>query len=187
VVKGARDVRLIDAIEPIPGLAKSLTVWRACVEGRDPTRCSASGGRWDDGTFDVLYTSAERDGAIAEAYFYARRGQPVIPSKIRIHLHELKVDFHSLLDLSDLSKIESLGVDTTRFGNLVYGRHRTEYSRTQQIGEVAQFLDFEGLSVPSARYDCANMVLFCEKISPSRVAAVKDHGPIDWDAVRPAR
>jgi RES domain len=78
-------------------------------------------------------------------------------------------------------------VDVTRFGSLVYGQHKLEYSRTQQIGEVAQFLDFDGLMVPSARHDCANVVLFCEKIAPSRITTVKDHGPIDWDTWRPAR
>jgi RES domain-containing protein len=178
---GARDHRLLDALEPIQGKATALTVWRACVEGRDPTRCSSSAGRWDDGSFEVLYTSAEREGAIAEMYFHLRRGQPIIPSKVRFHLYELRVELDSLLDLSSRENVEGLGVDLTRFGSLVYGQHKTEYARSQQIGEAARFLDFDGLMVPSARHDCANVVLFCEKIPPDRVSVIKDHGPIDWE------
>lgn len=72
-----RDSTLIDAIEAIAPLPFSGPVWRVTREGRDPTRCSGSGGRWDDGAFDVLYTSAERLGAISEMKFHIERGQPV--------------------------------------------------------------------------------------------------------------
>jgi hypothetical protein len=64
-----RDSRLIDALEALPARRLTETVWRVVREGRDPCNCNASGGRWDDETFDVLYTSRERDGAIAEMFF----------------------------------------------------------------------------------------------------------------------
>ena len=41
-------------------------VWRVVGDGRDPLQCSAVGGRRDDRTFDVVYTSTEADGAVAE-------------------------------------------------------------------------------------------------------------------------
>ena len=77
-----RDNTLIDAIEASRADEFEGLVWRVVREDRDPTRGSSPGGRWDDGTFDVLYTSLESNGALAELYFHILRGQPVFPSKM---------------------------------------------------------------------------------------------------------
>src|SRR5687767_14502597 len=95
--RSVRDRRLIDALDALPRTRFEGTVWRVAREGRDPLQCSASGGRWDDGSFDVLYTSLERDGAIAEMYFHLMRGQPVFPSKSRYALFELEVTLSEVL------------------------------------------------------------------------------------------
>jgi hypothetical protein len=87
-----RDSRLIDALEALSPSLLRETVWQIVREGCDPCVCNASGGRWDDETFDVLYTSRKRDGAIAEMYFHLRRGQPLIPSRVHYRLHELQID-----------------------------------------------------------------------------------------------
>jgi hypothetical protein len=34
--------------------------------------------------------------------------------------------------------------------------------------------------VPSARYDCLNVVLFCERLKPSAIETRVDHGVVDW-------
>ncbi len=96
-----RDSRLIDALEALSPDLLHERVWRIVREGRDPCACHASGGRWDDETFDVLYTSRNRDGAIAEMYFHVRRGQPLIPSRVHYRLDELEIDLKSVLDLTD--------------------------------------------------------------------------------------
>jgi RES domain-containing protein len=107
---GVRDHRLIDAVEVRPHVPFKGTAWRVVGEGRDPCQCRASGGRWDDGSFDVLYTSLDRDGAIAEAYFHLLRGQPVFPSKVRYSLYELKVSLNEAMDLSSLEDLAALGL-----------------------------------------------------------------------------
>ena len=137
-------------------------------------------GRWDDGTFNVLYTAEEADGAVAEMFFHLRRGQPVFPSKVRFALSELEISFHRLLDVSDPAMLVELGVDLAQFGQLSYGRHRGEYPRTQEIGEVARFLDFDGLRIPNARWACANIVVFCDALAPGGLAVRRDHGLVDW-------
>ena len=63
--RSPRDRVLIDALEPATPTPFEGTVWRVVREGRDVLQGSAYGGRWDDGTFDVLYTSAMADGATA--------------------------------------------------------------------------------------------------------------------------
>jgi len=172
-----RDSRLIDALEARSQKPFQGTIWRVVREARD--QCAASGGRWDDGSFDVLYTSQKSDGAIAEMHFHLVRGQPVFPSKVRYHLHELKGSLNAAMTLS-MSDLESLGLDASRFGQLSYNERHQEYIRTQEIAEVAHFLDCDGLLVPNARWDCTNVVWFCDQLKPDALEIVHDHGIIDW-------
>lgn len=175
-----RDNALIDAIEAHTPVTFDGTVWRVVREGRSPLICSRAGGRWDDGTFDVLYTSQERDGAIAEMYFHLRRGQPVFPSQVRFGIHELDVSLARALKLVDLAAMAALGLNTDHYGQLSYDRVSNEYPRSQDIAEAARFLEFDGLIVPSARWSCMNVVLFCDIVPPDAMEVVTDHGIIDW-------
>ena len=71
-----RDRLLLDALESLVRAPYEGTVWRSVREGRDPLACWRSGGRWDDGTLDVLYTSENRKTAIADRRFHLYQGQP---------------------------------------------------------------------------------------------------------------
>ena len=175
-----RDARLIDSLELLPRRSFEGTAWRAVREGRDPRQCSAPGGRWDDGTFDVLYTSLLREGALAEIYFHLLRGQPVFPTRVRYVLFELKVTLAATLQFPKLADLAKLELETSRYGQLSYADRTQEYPRTQDIGEVAHFLDCDGLMLPCARWPCANLILFCDKLSDNTVEVTRDHGPIDW-------
>lgn len=176
-----RDNALIDALESAPSTPFQGTVWRVVREGRDVLQGSCYGGRWDDGTFDVLYTSEKADGAIAEMYFHLSRGQPVIPSKITYRLYELRVATQRALKLADLAALATLGVDTTRYGALSYLERSEEYPRPQEIAETAHFVGFDGLIVPNARFECLNVVLFCDRIPPEAAEVVRDRGAIHWN------
>ena len=178
--KRRRDNNLIDAVEAIDPVKFSGHVWRVVRDGRDPTRCSRSGGRWDDGSFDVLYTSEKREGALAEMKFHLMRGQPVFPSLVKYKLFELELALGRALKLLDLAALEAIGLEISRFGQLSYNEREAEYPRSQDIGEVAHFLDYDGLVVPSARYNCYNIIPFCDRISGSEIVVQKDHGEIDW-------
>ena len=177
-----RDNALIDAVENLSAAPFSGTLWRVVREGRDPRACSKAGGRWDDATFDVLYTSRERNGAIAELYFHLSRGQPVFPSKVRYFLFELQAELESVVDLSHRNLLSSLGVNMARYGQLAYHERTGEYPRTQEVAEVAYFLDHQGIIVPSARWDCNNAVLFCDHVRPGAIEVDNEHGLIDWNA-----
>lgn len=104
-----REQRLLDALEALPRTAFKGKVWRVVREGRDPAQCSAAGGRWDDGSFEVLHTACERDGALCEMYFHLLRGQPVFPSKLRFTLFELEVQTAATLSLPGLPDLTALG------------------------------------------------------------------------------
>ena len=139
---------------------------------------SASKARWDPGSFDVLYTSLERDGALEEIHFHLSR-QPVFPSKIKSVLHRINVRTSRTLKLADLSALSALGISSESYGDLTY-------DRSQEIGDAAFFLGFDGILAPSARWPCQNLVLFLDRLEPHDLAVVESV-PIDWAEWRKTR
>ena len=132
-----RDNRLIDAVEARGSIEFAGPIWRVVRAGRDPTLASSPSGRWDDGTFDVIYTSMECDGAVAEIHFHLTRGQPIFPSQIEFHQHELHVVLKKALKIPTRNELEKFGVETSTFGSMTHARRSEEYARTQELAEVA--------------------------------------------------
>jgi RES domain-containing protein len=184
VARSPRDSSLLDAVEALPREAYSGDAWRVVRYGRDPIQCSAVGGRWDDRTFEVLYTSLKADGAISEMYYHVSRGQPVIPSLVRYRLYELKVSLTSCARIASLEVLASIGFRVALFGQLSYSERHQEYPRTQEIAEAAHFHGRDGLIVPGARSEHNNLVIFCEPAGPEAIEVVRDHGEIAWDEWR---
>ncbi len=126
----------------------------------------------------VLYGAAHRDGAIAEIHFHLNRGQSVFPSRMRHDVFELAVKAQQTLVLADMDQLRRLGVEDSRYRELLY-------TRTQEIGAAAAFLGFDGLIVPSARWNCQNIILFLDAIDLAEVRTVSSD-PVDWKAWRQA-
>jgi RES domain-containing protein len=171
----ARDLELLDKVDVLPRIAYEGTAWRIAREGRDPLQGHPAAARWDPGTFDVIYTSLAREGSLAEIHFHLNR-QPVFPSKLVSVLHRITLRTQRVLQLADLAAVEALGVARDRYGEL-------DYERTQAIGDAAYFLGFDGLLVPSARWDCQNLVVFTDQLAPEDVA-VEESAVIDWPSWR---
>lgn len=169
--RAPRPQALLDAIEAEPAPSLEAELWRVVSDGRDPLQPGRAGGRWDDGSFDALYTSTERDGAIAEAWFHAARGQPIPPSKPRKRVHRLKARLNRVLDLSGDGRLTSLGIDMSQYGRLSYFDRGGEYPTTQQIGEVAFFYEYEAIVVPNARWPASNVVILTENTRVTELSA----------------
>lgn len=168
------DRLILDALETLDPVPFRGTVWRVTRKGRDPLRGAAVNGRWGpNGEFEVLYTSVIREGALAEIG-YRLSLEPVWPSRIEHELHRIDVQAERTLRFADLVSLAPLGVDAARYRSF-------EYAATQAIAAAANFLCFDGLIVPSARYDCANLVLFTERAPSLALVGTED---IDWDAWR---
>lgn len=174
----ARDLALLDQIDAHQGVAFTGDVWRIVRADRDVRQGYPAGARWDPGTFDVLYTSLERDGVLAEIHFHLSR-QPVFPSKLRSVLHRLRVSTQRTLKIADLAAPESLGVNRETYATI-------SYERCQEIGDAAQFLGFDGILAPSARWPCQNLVLFADRFEPDELQLVESE-PVDWPTWRKAQ
>jgi len=170
-----RDPALLDALDALDRSPYEGETWRVVRDGRDPSQGTASGGRWDPTLFDVLYTSLDPDGAVAEVHFHLSR-QPVFPSKIKYGLHRIRVKTGKTLILPDLHAMVHLGVDPARYSEILYGP-------TQAIGDAAYFLGFDSIIAPNARWSCNNLILFTDQIEPKDLEVV-DSSEVNWSEWR---
>ena len=172
----ALDDRLLDSIGGIEGQPFDGTMWRVVRTGRDVLDGSRGSGRWNTAEMSVLYGAADRDGAIAEINFHLSRGQSVFPSRMRHDLFELSIRAQQTLVLADMNQLKQLGVDDSRYRELLY-------TRTQEIGAAAAFLGFDGLIVPSARWNCQNIILFLDVINLEEIETISVER-VDWQTWR---
>jgi hypothetical protein len=167
------DRSVLDALEKLDPEPFDSDVWRVARKGRDPLRGSSANGRWGaPGELEVLYTSEQRDGALAEVGFRLSL-EPVWPSLIQHQIHVLAVRAERTLRLVDMRELANLGVDISRYETF-------EYGVTQAIAAAAHFLEFDGMLVPSARFACLNLVLFTDRVSHAGRLQLVSSEAVDW-------
>ena len=167
------DRSVLDALEKLDPEPFDSDVWRVARTGRDPLRGSSANGRWGaPGELEVLYTSEQRDGALAEVG-YRLSLEPVWPSLIQHQIHVLAARAERTLRLVDMRELADLGVDISRYETF-------EYGATQAIAAAAHFLEFDGMIVPSARFACSNLVLFTDRVSHTGHLQLVSSENVDW-------
>ena len=113
-------------------------------------------------------------GALAEIG-YRLSLEPVWPSRIEHEVHRIMTE--RTLRFADTESLAPLGVDRARYWTF-------EYDATRAIAAAAYFLEFDSLIVPSARFDCANLVIFTERVT---ALTLRESRAVDWDAWRGRR
>jgi RES domain-containing protein len=170
-----RAPELLDRLQGLASIPFQTKVWRMAKAGRNPLVATSPKGRWDDGSFDVIYAALDADAARAEVHYHLTRGQPVYPSTLQIHLHELRADIQKAVVFKNLEALQEFGVNPDTYGTFDYARLQAEYSITQQMGEAAHFLGLQAIVVPSARWPQSNIVV----MAPDVLLHAQDHGPQD--------
>ncbi|MCY4406362.1 MAG: RES family NAD+ phosphorylase [Rhodospirillaceae bacterium] len=172
------DPSLLDGLSEFGAERFEGEVFRATRTNADPVAASISGGRWappPDGNtgHSVLYTSLERDGALAEVASFLAQLTP-IPGPRPIKVTRLAVATARTMRLvrADLG---GLGVDLARFGE-------RDYDRTQKIGAALVFLGFDGLIAPSARWSCDNLMIFGDNHALTEELEAVDEELVEWRA-----
>jgi hypothetical protein len=168
---------ILDSLEALDPAPFTGAVWRVTRKGREPLRGAAAHGRWSaSGEFEVLYTSLNRDGALAEIG-YRLSLEPIWPSRIEHEIHRIQAEAKRTLRFANIASLERFGVEVARYRTF-------DYEATQTIAAAARFLEFDGLIVPNARFDCANLVLFIERVPALSLIETQ---PVDWEAWRRTR
>lgn len=167
------DSELLSAVDALDSSEYEGDVWRVTWAARDPLAGNAAGGRWSpDGRFEALYTSLKSDGALAEAYYHLSLAPVMSSSHMRIN--RLKVSLEKVLSLNS-NQLTALRIDEPLAS-------RIDIQRSQDIGEAAYMMDYQGLIVPSARWDCNNLVLFIERIDLNTQIALIEFSEVNWPA-----
>ena len=169
------DPEVLDALDALTGEFYDGISWRVTWTSRDPLAGNSGGGRWSpDGSFEALYTSLVHDGAIAEVFHHLSRA-PVFSSS-NVRLNKLRVSLHRVLRL-DTERLRDLHIEDPLASRICY-------ARSQSIGDAARMLDYEGLIVPSARWECMNLVLFLDWIDLNKQLTFLEATEINWPAWR---
>ena len=152
-----RDPDLLGHLEgyrqrPFEGVV-SRVVWvdKSPVQGSNGAR-----GRWNspDCQFEVLNTSFAAEGASAEfeafwSLFEQRPDRRALNWRLRVRLKRVvELNFEGL---------EQLGIGQADYQS-------RNYSRTQEVSDGLNYLGYDGLIVPSARYDCKNLIIFMQNL-----------------------
>ncbi|MFZ2104412.1 MAG: RES family NAD+ phosphorylase [Roseiarcus sp.] len=153
-------------------------VFRVTSLGADPLAPSVNGGRWAPPTrsgppVPVLYTSFEREGALAEVCSYLILLNPV-PTARPLKVSRLGVSTGRSLRLAR-ADLEALGVEMSRYGE-------RDYARTQEVGAAAASLGIEGLIAPSARWPCDNLMIFTNNQHAGERLEVVGSEEVEWRA-----
>ena len=146
-------------------------VWadRSPVQGSSGAR-----GRWSspDSQFEVLNTSFMPEGASAEfeafwSLFEQRPDRQALNWRLRVRLNRaVELDFGAL---------ETLHVAQSDYGD-------REYSRTQEISDAVNYLGYDGLIVPSARYECRNLIIYIQNLAGDWVVEDDESKPFEWSS-----
>lgn len=119
-----------------------------------PTRANELGARWNPPGVPAIYCSLDRMTALAEGD-YAVTVQPLRPT-VKRTIYNLRIRMEKVLDLSSRSVLLDLGIGETELSNF-------DHASCQRIGGAAEWLEHDGLLVPSARSSGVNLVIFTRK------------------------
>lgn len=148
---------MLDILQSARGSPWSGTVYRHMFGSYPPARGNTTGARWNDTDLEAIYTSCERETALAEAE-YSIAMQPLRP-RARRTLYTIKVSLRNVLDLTAPGLLDQLGIS----GDVLSG---TDHSPCRTVGGAVNWLGHDGLLVPSARRTHGrNLVIYPQDLS----------------------
>lgn len=170
------DPDLLDALEAMEPQPIDSYVWRVTWATRDALAGGTGGGRWHPpNDFEALYTSLDDHGAVAEIYYHLSKA-PVFSSS-HVRLNKLRVRTERTLVFDSVAALAPVGVTEENF-------RKGDYTRTQEIGAAARFLDMDGVMVPNARWPCANLIVFLDRLADLEALTVSEWHNVNWPAWR---
>lgn len=119
---------------------------------RAPDTENTTGARWNPAGVPAIYLSLTEQGATAEGD-HAIAVQPLRP-RVRRVLYPVQLTLANVLDLSDPGQVTDLtGLTAADITD-------DDHAKCREIGAAADWLEHDGLLVPSARSAANNLVVF---------------------------
>lgn len=142
---------LLDALQNSPAGPLETTAWRHMFGRRSPDQENTGGARWNPPSVAAIYLSRTRSGAIAEGD-HAIAVQPLRPRARRI-LYPIELTLANVIDLTDPDQLASIGLTDNDLA-------ADDHSACREVGAAINWLEHDGLLVPSARSDAHNLVIY---------------------------
>lgn len=152
------DQDLLDALEGLEPQQWEGEAWRFVLEGTDPFQPNTRGARWNPTDTAALYTSLERATVLAELDYVRELQTPALRRDLFV-LHRIRTRVTRMLDLTDRALLETLGVGAAELSS-------DDQTFCRRVGGASAWLGHDGILVPSARADGANLVVFVNLQQP---------------------
>lgn len=152
------DRETIQALEQFVPTPWEGIVFRHMFANFPPERENVRGARWNPPRTPAIYTSLVRETAISEADYYIGQ-QPIRPSARRV-VYRIQVTLNSVVDLSARATLFKLGLQERSLASI-------DHCDCQAIGGAVEWLEHDGLLVPSARASGVNLVIFPNRKKPA--------------------
>ena len=145
---------IIQSIERLTTEPFFGVVYRHMFGDLDPFLENRRGARWNPPEIPAIYTSLEKETALAESEYQISM-EPFRPKAKRV-IYKFEISLKSVLIADTIDIIKEIGFDITSMEDL-------KISECQRIGGAVDGLDHDGLLVPSARSEGKNLVIYTNK------------------------
>jgi len=150
---------MLDILQSAAVSAWEGTVYRHMFGSHPAARSNTEGARWNAPGLGAIYTSCERETALAEAEYYISM-QPLRPRAKRT-LFTIHVSLKNAIDLTAGDLLARLGITHDVLCSI-------DHSPCRTLGEAVNWLGHDGLLVPSARRSGGtNVVIFQQDLAIS--------------------
>ena len=131
-------------------------VYRHMFAGIPPDRENVRGARWNASGVAAIYTSLHRRTALAEADFRLSLESVPLRRDAARTIYRIQVELSTVVDLRAWDQLSQFGITRAT----LEGIKKSSLRICQQVGAGVDWHEYEGLLVPSARADGANLVIF---------------------------
>lgn len=145
---------LENVLATLQSVAWSGRVHRVMLNDYPPDRENTQGARWNPPDVAAIYTCFEPAVCIAEVeYNLTHQPRPVRPD-LRKTLYEIEVTLAAVVDLTPLlPRLEEIGLGMAQL-------FADDMKASQEIGRLVTWFGYDGLIVPSARFEGRNLVIY---------------------------
>ena len=144
------DPKLLDQLQSLDPTPWAGQAYRYIVGENLPTKANTRGARWNPPSVAAIYTALDRETLLAELDY--RLSLDVVRPK-EIFAYTISIELHNVLDLTPPGVLADVGLSMDELGDI-------DYRRCQEVGGAVDWLEHDGLLVPSARADGSNLVVF---------------------------
>lgn len=145
------DPIILDTLQGLEPRPWAGLVYRHMLNNYPPTRANTRGARWNPPDVQAIYTSCDRETALAEAEY--RLSLEPVQLRVRRVMYTLKVQLKSVLDITSNDILRKLGINAERLTE-------SNFTTFQHIGGATNWLGHDGMLVPSARTKGINLVIY---------------------------